>query len=98
IDPPHVDRRLAVQGSHFVIFGRAQDMAQMRPARRKNCRLAKLVIAHNRFEEIEEELADCGITHSKIYPDLEALGKELDSFWKRRAIDPPKRSEKTKSR
>jgi hypothetical protein len=28
IDPPHVDRRLAVQGSHFTIFGKSKDLTK----------------------------------------------------------------------
>jgi hypothetical protein len=41
IDPPHVDRRLAVQASHFVIFGKSQNLERMRFVREKNTRLAK---------------------------------------------------------
>ncbi len=29
LDPPHVDRRLAVQASHFVIFGKSKDLAKI---------------------------------------------------------------------
>ncbi len=29
LDPPHVDRRLAVQASHFVIFGNSKDLAKI---------------------------------------------------------------------
>jgi hypothetical protein len=29
IDPPHVDRRLAIQASRFVIFGKMQDLAKI---------------------------------------------------------------------
>jgi FRG domain-containing protein len=85
LDPPHVDRRLATQASHFVIFGRSKDLTKIRLVKRKDCRLAKVVIPKSSVERIGEELADCGITHSFVFPDLEALGEELARFWKRHA-------------
>jgi hypothetical protein len=56
IDPPHVDRRLSVQASHFVIFGKSQDLARIRPIKKNNCRLAKIPIPRNRLGSIKEEL------------------------------------------
>lgn len=84
IDPPHVDRRLAVQSSHFVIFGKTQDLLKTRKVKDKRCRLAKILLRNDARAAVTEELEDCGITYSSIYPDLEALGKELSIYWKRR--------------
>jgi hypothetical protein len=83
IDPPHVDRRVAVQASHFVIFGQARDLARIRPVKDKNCRLAKIVIRKENVRSIREQLADCGVTRSLIFPDLEGLGREISASWKR---------------
>jgi hypothetical protein len=84
LDPPHVDRRLAVQASHFVIFGNSKDLAKIRQVKDRDCRLAKVQIPIAAADYIREELADCGITHSFVFPDLEALGRELAIFWKTR--------------
>jgi hypothetical protein len=83
IDPPHIDRRVAVQASHFVIFGRSRDLARIRHVKAKNCRLAKIIIPRASVRSIQRQLEDCGITYSFIFPDLEALGKEIAASWKR---------------
>ena len=83
IDPPHVDRRVAVQASHFVIFGKSRDLARIRSIKESNCRLAKIIIPKRKVPLIKEQLADCGITYSFIFPDLEALGTEISALWKR---------------
>ncbi len=83
IDPPHIDRRVAVQASHFVIFGKSHDMARIRHVKAKNCRLAKIIIPRARVRPIQRQLQDCGVTYSFVFPDLEALGKEIAASWKR---------------
>lgn len=92
IDPPHVDRRLAVQSSHFVIFGKTKDLIfgktkdlTRTKVKSRLCHLAKISLPQDNIETIRRDLEDCGITRSFIYPDLEALGKELDQFWKKRS-------------
>ena len=84
IDPPHVDRRLAVQGSHFVIFGKSRDLAKSKRIKDKRCRLAQILIPADQREDLQEELEALGITSSSIFPDLEALGRELSLYWKLR--------------
>lgn len=83
IDPPHVDRRLAAQGSRFVIFGRTQkDLVKLKMRRRREqIRVAKIVVQRSSKKELEAKLADCGITHSSVFPDLEGLGKEIRRSW-----------------
>jgi FRG domain-containing protein len=83
IDPPHIDRRVAVQASHFVIFGKSRDITRIGHVKAKNCRLAKIVISRGNVRSIRRELEDCGITYSFVFPDLEALGKEIAASWKR---------------
>jgi len=84
IDPPHVDRRLSVQGSHFVIFGKSRDLAKSKRIQDKRCRLAKIPIPADQRDSLQEELEALGITASSVFPDLEALGQELSLFWKLR--------------
>ncbi len=82
IDPPHVDRRLAVQGSHFVIFGTKRDLTKMDDLiSGKKARLAKIVIRGAAIEQIESELENVGINVSTVFPDLIALGRYLKRRW-----------------
>jgi hypothetical protein len=83
IDPPHLDPRLAVQGSHFVIFGRTQEMTRMRAVKKKNCRLARITVTRGGIKSIQEELAVLGITWGQLFPDLEGLCKDIRRRWAR---------------
>jgi hypothetical protein len=83
IDPPHVDRRLAVQGSHFMIFGTERDLADMELTEKKKARLAKIIISGRAIKTIESELENLGIHVATVFPDLIALGKYLKLRWTR---------------
>ncbi len=84
IDPPHVDRRLAVQGSHFMIFGTKRDLAEMETLTAgKKARLAKIIISSRAIGTIEAELENLGINVATVFPDLIALGKYLKHRWTR---------------
>jgi len=83
IDPPHVDRRLAVQKSRFLIFGRIKDFTSTTMVRRTGSRLAKIVIPQSSVEPMREELENCGVTVSAVFPDLEHLGQEIRELWKK---------------
>jgi hypothetical protein len=83
IDPPHVDRRLAVQKSRFLIFGKVEDLTSTHVARRRGSRLAKIVIPQSRVEPISRELVNCGVTVSATFPDLEHLCEEILDMWKK---------------
>jgi hypothetical protein len=48
MDPPHVDRRLAVQASHFVIFGNSKDLAKIRQVKDRDCRFPRSNARKNR--------------------------------------------------
>ena len=84
IEPPHVDRRLAVQQSRFVIFGRTQDLAKTKGAKEpaRTRRLEKILIPATAIGEIQAELENAGLTISAIFPDLEHLSMELCDRWK----------------
>jgi hypothetical protein len=96
IDPPHVDRRLAVQGSHFMIFGTKRDLADMETLTAgKRARLAKIIISNQAIGAIETELENLGINVATVFPDLIALGKYLKLRWTRtNDVAPAKMKEK----
>lgn len=84
IDPPHLARRMEVQHSHFLLFGRdkkgLESLAQQDGNRAK---LARLVIAGGRRRDrIRSELSACGIKETSVFPDLEGLGRELEQQWR----------------
>jgi hypothetical protein len=88
IDPPHVDRRLAVQRSHFTLHGtRHASLARFRHPRlpkRRTDWLAKIPVASTRktIEEIREQLALCGVVDTAVFPDLGTLGSQLERDWR----------------
>ncbi len=77
IDPPHVDRRVAVQGSHFVIYGKTKDLVSLRKSKSRGAHLAKLVLNSESLEAMRRELSEYGISHFSVFPDLQGLGEEL---------------------
>lgn len=83
IDPPHVDRRLAIHGSRFVIFGLTQNLTRTRAVRRRNCRLAKVPVAWKSLTKIADELEVCGVTWGQLFPDLDGLCKDIRRRWRR---------------
>jgi hypothetical protein len=88
IDPPHVDRRLAAQGSHFVIFGAAHDLMRTKAARSKRVRnrqVAKIIIDRRRTANLRADLELCGITRPLLFPDLQALCDDISRKCRRGA-------------
>jgi FRG domain-containing protein len=83
IDPTHVDLRLAVQRSHFTLFGRAKDgLAQLERRHGKRLRLARIVAkGKKRVRRIVEQLEACGIRETSVFPDLEGLSREIADEW-----------------
>lgn len=88
IDPPHVDRRLTAQGSHFVIFGKAKEMtAAMRKINkgkrnpREQAWLEKIEISGDRQGAILSQLKSFGISRFSVFPDLENLGIDIARKW-----------------
>jgi hypothetical protein len=94
IEPTHIDRRIAAQGSKFVLFGNKKDMTdspainQPRSADKKHAVLDKLIIPNNVAEAIREELNQIGINERAMFPDLEGLGKHIAWEWKARVVPP----------
>jgi hypothetical protein len=81
IDPTHVDLRLAVQRSHFTLFGRARDGLAKLVRRKKKFRLARIAIARKYIPKIVDQLEIYGIKETSVFPDLEGLSREIRREW-----------------
>ena len=93
IDPPHVDRRLALQRSHFTLHGKIRDGLEcFAKDRRRRLRLkslmdqeswlVKLLVDPKSTTNIREELRVCGFAETTVFADLDALGRELEQEWR----------------
>lgn len=86
IDPPHIDRRVAVQGSRFVIFGTNKDMRAMPPQGSKRKRrqlLGMFPIPGSKVKSLSKELQLAGVTYSSLFPDLPGLSEEIRRKWRK---------------
>jgi hypothetical protein len=79
IDPPFLARRLAVQRSHFTVFGSEHD-ALDRLSRGKRARMARIILARDSLPEMRADLLTAGISDTTIYPDLHGLAAELTRY------------------
>lgn len=92
IEPTHIDRRIAAQGSKFFLFGAKKDMTESpainRPRGRsgKHAILDKLIVRKNIAEMLRKELNEIGINERAMFPDLEGLGKHIAWEWKSRRV------------
>jgi len=91
IEPSHIDRRIAAQGSKFFIFGTEKNMndspAINRPRRKKgkHAVLDKILVPQSIRITIREELNQIGFNERSMFPDLEGLGKHIAWEWRRRS-------------
>jgi hypothetical protein len=91
IEPPHIDRRIAAQGSKFVLFGRKKNMIDSpainnpKGGKTKHAILDRIVVPKRAIKDLREELAEIGIHDSTMFPDLPGLGRHI--AWEWRAID-----------
>ncbi|MGA7524546.1 MAG: FRG domain-containing protein [Acidobacteriaceae bacterium] len=88
IEPPHIDRRIAAQGSKFVMFGKRRNMLDS-PAinnrvkhKGKHAIVDRIIIQRNRAESILYELNNLGINQRSLFPDLEGLGQHIAWEWR----------------
>jgi len=94
IEPTHIDRRIAAQGSKFVLFGIKKDMVdsptinQPRGGNKKHSIVDKLIIPKVVAETLREELNHIGINERAMFPDLEGLGKHIAWEWRTHVIPP----------
>jgi hypothetical protein len=81
IDPPHVDRRLAAQRSHFTLHGIVPLGLEAAKRKSRPSRLRRIVVDGSKSDEMLEQLAACGISETTVFPDLEGLGREVQYDW-----------------
>jgi hypothetical protein len=79
LDFPHITRRIAAQRSRFIVFGTVPNWLSDEDAT-----IRAIPIAKGGRSTIRQELKDCGITESVIYPDLDGLGREMRQLWEDR--------------
>jgi hypothetical protein len=90
IEPPHIDRRIAAQGSKFMLFGTKRDMClspainRPRGGKTKHAILDKIVVPQRFAESLLGELNQIGINERALFPDLEGLGKHIGWEWRAR--------------
>ncbi len=75
--PPHIDRRIVAQKSVFTVHGRGKDGLMSVCRRYKNAQLAQLRLDVKEFETLMDQTRTVGITDSAVFPDLEALTREI---------------------
>jgi len=87
LDFPLITRRIAAQRSRFVVFG--TDPNWLSDEFKKSDSTIRLIaVASEARARIRQELRDCGVTESVIYPDLDGLGREIRQLWEDRRAAP----------
>ncbi len=87
IEPPHIDRRIAAQGSKFVLFGKSKDMLDSPAINRKrndkgtHAIVDRIIIPCEYSETILAELNSLGVNQRSLFPDLEGLGGHIAWEW-----------------
>ncbi len=78
VQPPHIFRRIAAQGSYFTVHGSNRDgLSAVKWI--KDVYLRKFVVPRLSIATIRADLATCGIVETTVFPDIEALARELTS-------------------
>jgi hypothetical protein len=88
IEPSHIDRRIAAQGSKFLMFGKEKDMLDS-PAinnkhkeKGKHAIVDRIIVPRNKAEALLSELNTLGVNQRSLFPDLEGLGQYISWEWK----------------
>jgi hypothetical protein len=88
IEPPHIDRRIAAQGSKFVLFGLKKNMIDSPAINRprgvegKHAIVDRIIISKSAIRHLREELNQIGINHGTMFPDMSGLGRHIAWKWK----------------
>lgn len=79
IDPPFLARRVAVQRSHFTIFGSNREgLTEL--MQRDGSHLILFRVAKKAIPRMRADLTTLGVTDTTIYPDLRGLADELTRY------------------
>ena len=84
---PHITRRIAAQRSRFIVLGTEPNWMQDE-FRKTDSTIKLITIAADARAQLRQDLRDCGITESVIYPDLDGLGREMKQLWEDRRVAP----------
>jgi hypothetical protein len=76
IDPPFIARRVAVQRSHFTIFGHDRSGLTKLAADDKG-HLVKIIVEKEQADRMRADLLTLGFSDTSLYPDLRGLSSEL---------------------
>jgi hypothetical protein len=91
LDFPLITRRIAAQRSRFILFGTDPNWLS-EEFRKPDSAIKVIEIAAGSRSGIRQELRDCGVTESVIYPDLDGLGREVRQLWDDRRAAPEENS------
>ena len=80
LDFPLITRRIAAQRSRFIVFG-TEPRWLAEEFNKPDSSIKLITIAATARRKIRQELRDCGVTESVIYPDLDGLGREIRQLW-----------------
>ena len=80
---PHITRRIAAQRSRFIVFGTDPNWIQDE-FRRDDSAIRLIKVKKEARSNMRQELRDCGITESVIFPDLDGVGRETKQLWEDR--------------
>ncbi|MGD0617750.1 MAG: FRG domain-containing protein [Bryobacteraceae bacterium] len=87
LDFPLITRRIAAQRSRFIVFGTEPNWLS-EEFEKPDSVIKLITIAASSRPTIRQELRDCGVTESVIYPDLDGLGREMRQLWDDRRAAP----------
>ena len=80
---PLITRRIAAQRSRFIVFGTDPNWLS-EEFKKVDSTIRAIAITSSSRATIRQELRDCGVTESVIYPDLDGLGREMRQLWEDR--------------
>jgi len=83
LDFPLITRRIAAQRSRFIVFGTEPNWLSDE-INKPDSAIKLIEIAGGSRSKMRQELRDCGVTESVIYPDLDGLGREIRQLWEDR--------------
>jgi hypothetical protein len=75
-----ITRRIAAQRSRFILFGTEPNWL-LEEFKTADSSIKLIRIAASARPKMRQELRDCGVTESVIYPDLDGLGREMRQLW-----------------
>jgi hypothetical protein len=83
LDFPLITPRIAAQRSRFIVFGTEPNWLS-EEFKKADSTIKVITIASRSRSKIRQQLRDCGVTESVIYPDLDGLGREMRQLWEDR--------------